>query len=363
LGNVFDLQNRITRAIIAGISVKLTQPDEERLAKLPPVNSESYLAYLRGLFHWEKGWSQKEEVEAAIRMFEQATALDPEFALAHARLAIAYTLRHMSHPSSDLAAKAFVAAKTSLSIEPNLAEAHLARGRVADEILDSPQEAAIQDIKRALELNPHLSDAHLLLGWTYSEIGLFEQSVSELNAGLAVDPHNFRGRFHLARVLLYQQKFDEAFLYYQRSPDFPPNMLWEKVLILFYRGQRMAAHKLLNELQEKLPDNPDFASTHAILLAVEGEREQAEKEIRHAVRNGNDGRHFHHAEYNIASAYALMGNNLEALRWLRRTAEHRLTPYPLFERDPNLDNLRSDHDFKTWLGEMKSLWERRRAGL
>jgi hypothetical protein len=51
------------------------------------------------------------------------------------------------------------------------------------------------------------------------------------------------------------------------------------------------------------------------------------------------------------------------LHWLRRTAEHRLTPYPLFERDPNLDNLRSDPDFKTWLGEMKSLWERRRASL
>src|SRR5262245_13515123 len=45
------------------------------------------------------------------------------------------------------------------------------------------------------------------------------------------------------------------------------------------------------------------------------------------------------------------------------TVEHRFPCYPLFERDPNLNNLRDDPDFKTWLAEMKSLWERRRASL
>jgi serine/threonine protein kinase/Flp pilus assembly protein TadD len=363
LGDLLALQNLITRAIIAGIRVKLTRPDENRLATVPPINSEAYLAYLKGLFHWEKGWSQKEEVESAIRMFEQATALDPEFALAHARVALACSLRYLGQPSPDLATRAFAAAKTSLSLDPKLPEAYLARGRVAEEILESPQEAAIQDFKRALELNPNLPDAHFILASTYLHIGLLDQALSELKSTLQLDPYFYRARFYLARVFLYQQKFDEAFVYYQRSPEFPPNMLWEKVLLLFYRGQRMAAYELLDELQKKQPDNPDFPSAHAILLAVEGEKGQAEKEIRRAVQNGNGGRHFHHTEYNIASAYALMGNHQEALRWLRRTAEHRLTPYPLFERDPNLDNLRSDPEFKTWLGEMKSLWERRRSSL
>ncbi len=58
-----------------------------------------------------------------------------------------------------------------------------------------------------------------------------------------------------------------------------------------------------------------------------------------------------------------MGKRDAALQWLRRTAEDRLPCYPLFERDPNLNNLRNDPKFKTWLGAMKSLWERRRAGL
>jgi hypothetical protein len=82
------------------------------------------------------------------------------------------------------------------------------------------------------------------------------------------------------------------------------------------------------------------------------------------VGSGPGGRyHFHHAEYNIASAYALMGDPQQALQWLRRTAEHRLTCYPLFERDPNLNNLRTNPEFETWLAEMKSVWERRCASL
>jgi hypothetical protein len=112
-----------------------------------------------------------------------------------------------------------------------------------------------------------------------------------------------------------------------------------------------------------LPDNEDVASTYAILLAADGKNEQAEEQIGLAIRRGEGRGHFHQAEYNIASAYALMGKHREALHWLRKTAEDRITCYPLFAGDPNLNNLRGDPEFQTWLGEMKSLWERRRAAL
>jgi hypothetical protein len=91
--------------------------------------------------------------------------------------------------------------------------------------------------------------------------------------------------------------------------------------------------------------------------------QEAEEQIGFAIQSGKRRHNFKFAEYNIASVYALMGEHQQALQWLHRAAEHRFPCYPLFERDPNLNNLRTDPDFKAWLDEMKSQWERRRANL
>jgi hypothetical protein len=73
--------------------------------------------------------------------------------------------------------------------------------------------------------------------------------------------------------------------------------------------------------------------------------------------------HFHHAEYDIGTAYATMGEKAEALSWLRRAAADGFPCYPLFRKDPLLDPLRTDPAFKAFLEEMKADWERRRSTL
>jgi adenylate cyclase len=238
----------------------------------------------------------------------------------------------------------------------------VARGFV-NALHDVPVETVVQDFHRAAMLSPNLPEVHWRLGSSYLYAGLFDEALSELNKVLALDPHNYRARYYVARVHHYQQRYDEALLDYERSPDFRPGNLWEKVLVLFHHGEKAAAHELLGELRRKLSDNADMASTDAVLLAAEGKNPQAEEQIRLAVRIGGPPGHFYIAEYNIGSAYALMGNHQEALRWLRTAAKHRFPCYPLFERDPNLNNLRDDPEFKAWLREIKSLWEHNRSSL
>jgi serine/threonine protein kinase len=362
LDDVLSLQNRIARAVIAGVRVKLTPPDEQSLRSVPSVNSEAYQAYLRGIYYWEQGLARTEQNDAAIREFERATVLSPEFALGYARLALAYAYKDESNPSQELATKAVVAAKMSLSLDPNLAEAYMARGRIAT-IRHFPLGNEIPDFRKALALNPNLAQAHFYLGTVYLQVGLLDKALSEMNAVSALDPYFLPARNYVALIHLYQQRYDEALMDYQRSPDFPPGLLWQKVLILFHRGEKAAAYELISELGRKLPDNENVASTYAVLLAAEGKKEPAEEQIGLAIRTGERRHNFKFAEYNIASAYALMGDRRQALQWLRRTEEHRLSCYPLFAGDPNLDNLRSDPDFKAWLAEMKALWEQRRASL
>ena len=85
---------------------------------------------------------------------------------------------------------------------------------------------------------------------------------------------------------------------------------------------------------------------------------EAEDAIQHAIESGNGYGHFHHSTYNIASAYALMNNPEQAIKWLELTADDGFPCYPLFENDANLNSLRKDGRFITFMAKLKQEWER-----
>ena len=101
------------------------------------------------------------------------------------------------------------------------------------------------------------------------------------------------------------------------------------------------------------------ASVEAIAAAMAGDVASAERTIATAVENGKGFGHFHHAAYDIGSAYALLGRSAEAVRWLRTAAENGFPCYPLYAKDPNLDRIRSDRDFSAFLGRLRAEWEKR----
>jgi hypothetical protein len=100
-----------------------------------------------------------------------------------------------------------------------------------------------------------------------------------------------------------------------------------------------------------------------MLLAKAGRESEAQDVIGHAIEIGGSFQHFHHTTYNIASAYALMGNNDKALEWLQFTADDGFPCYPYFEKDTNLNGLRSDERFNKMMAGMKQQWEHYRATL
>jgi hypothetical protein len=96
----------------------------------------------------------------------------------------------------------------------------------------------------------------------------------------------------------------------------------------------------------------------AILHAKAGRARAAEKDIARAVQVGEGFGHFHHTAHYIASAYALLRQPGPAVEWLRRAADDGFPCYPLFEKDPNLDNLRQDLGFMALMADLKAQWER-----
>jgi len=106
-----------------------------------------------------------------------------------------------------------------------------------------------------------------------------------------------------------------------------------------------------------------LTSMEALLAASAGDERKAEEKIKRAAEIGKNYDHFHHTAYAIASAYALMNKPEPAMKWLQLAADDGFPCYPLFERDPNLDHLRHDQHFITFIAKLKEQWEHYKATL
>ena len=107
----------------------------------------------------------------------------------------------------------------------------------------------------------------------------------------------------------------------------------------------------------------DLVALRAVVFAKQGDARRAEADIQSAIEKGKGFVHFHHTQYNIASAYALLRQPRASVDWLHRAAAEGLPCYPLFVSDHNLDNIRGAPAFVAFLREQKAQWERRRATL
>jgi len=363
LRDALALQSEIAQAVIRQIQVKLTPQEQRRLARARPVNPTAYDDYLRGRFYANR--QNKADNETAIKTLERAVATDPTFAAAHAELAQAYVWRFFLFTPGEKQweEKAFVAVEKSLSLDPDSATAHLARGRLLWTPANHfPHEQAIQEYRRALTLNPSLDEAHNQLALVYSHIGAFERALQELQSAVAVNPTNNLAQFRIGETLVFQGKYEQALTALRKSPREANPVLLTSVtaMALLHLGRRDEAATLVEEFLRDYPGNTNvglFTGIQSLLAALAGEEHEAEGKIRSAIEEGKGFGHFHHTAYNIACAYAVLKKTEPALKWLQAAADGGFPCYPLFERDPYLDHLRKDPRFIALMGKLKEQWE------
>ena len=207
LRDILTLQNEVARAVTEKIQIKLTPEEQMRLTRARPINPAAYDYFLRGRFHLSR--QTKAENETAIEMFDSAVATDPNFAAAWAELAQACVWRFFlfTPDEKQWEEKAFVAVEKALSLDPDLAEAHLARGRLLWTPSNHfPHDKAIQEYRRALALNPNLDEARNQLALVYGHVGLFDEALQELEKAVAINPSNTLARFRIGETFLFQGK-------------------------------------------------------------------------------------------------------------------------------------------------------------
>jgi TolB-like protein/class 3 adenylate cyclase len=363
VANIVQLQNEVALAIANAISLKLTPNEKARLASGRIVIPEAYESYLQGKSLISDTDSAK-NIDGGIALLEKAVFLDPKFAEAYAALADSYHTKayFFSAGDAELDRQAEKALAQALELDPDLPAANLVRaGLFWRPSSGFPHEETILGIRRALAIAPNFGDAHFFLGVVYFHVGLIEESRQEFIRARQLLPDDPGGKAHLGLIALFQGRYAEAAAALQANlPGIPRSFGEYNIACAFlYSGDVNAAQMRIENIKEKFEDEGGLLiATRALLLAVAGDKKAAHEKIEEALKAGEGFGHFHHTTYAVASAYSIMNEPDDAMKWLTYTAENGYPNLAWFQRDPNLETLRKDPRFAELVQKMTPRFER-----
>jgi serine/threonine protein kinase/Tfp pilus assembly protein PilF len=220
--DVFSLQEQTALKIAGSLNLKLTPQEQQAIQHRYTQNTQAYDAYLRGHALVEH-FDQPEKLEAARGFFEDALKSDPNYAPALAGLAWVegQIYRNIdANPSHLLLAEQF--AQRALTLDPQLAEAHLALGTVLTDKYDYAGGA--REFRTATELDPDNSHAWDSLSWALAYEQPPEAVAAEKAAreALRLQPVFFGAYYHLGRALYLQQRYPEAIAAFEHAREINP---------------------------------------------------------------------------------------------------------------------------------------------
>src|SRR5438477_8760585 len=224
--DIFAVESEIAKTIADTLQVKLTGSEKQMIAAQPTTDTTAYELYHKGRSLWER--RSGDNIPKAISFYEQAIARDPNYALAYAGLAQAYILLpfYAGADRRDASSKAKDAALKALRLDSNLAEAHLALGKVLffSEI-DLP--GALREYKRAIELQPNDATAHHWLGNdTLTALGRFEEAIAQGKRAVELDPLSIVINVDLGETFYYARRYDEAARQMRKALEIDPTSFY-----------------------------------------------------------------------------------------------------------------------------------------
>ena len=338
--NLVALQNDIARDVADKLKVKLSGADEQRLAKNYTENTEAYKLYLQGRFYRNK--STGDNNRKAIELFNQAIAIDPNYALAYAGIADAYPLLSFAEPQQVMS-KAREAALKALSLDNNLAEAHVALARV---LLDYDYDfaAAEREYKAAIEVNPNYAGTHTRYGLLLTRFGRHEEAFAKHRQALEIEPLSLINNRDYGESLILARRYDEAMTQLKKTLELDADFLAAHVSLGFVyqmKGNYAESVEERAKVQE-LRGNPQPRAQIRESFAKGG----WEGFLRNQIENRKTS---NQTAYMTATLHAALGEKDKAFAELNRSYENREFFMTLLKVDPRLDPLRDDPRFQELL--------------
>ena len=190
LADSLGLQGELAAEIAEALRVTLTPDEKARVETKPTENSEAYVFYLHASQIARNPDTLLEDFKKAEQFYVQAVTLDPNFALAHARLASTCgQIYHFYEPLDTWKTKARAQAELALRLQPNLAEAHLAIGQYYYWI-DQDYERALAEFGAAAALSPSDGEVGELIASVQRRQGKWQESLETFERTHKLDPQN-----------------------------------------------------------------------------------------------------------------------------------------------------------------------------
>jgi TolB-like protein len=355
MSDIFTIQDTVAQRVASRLRLQLDASQQAQLTKRYTSNPIAYEFYLKGLYAYDQRITGSEAttqaLKKAIELFKSATDADPNFALAHARLAYCYArlavFQEPLQPAWVERTKEEI--NRAQELDPNLAETHLVRFQLLYSEFEGYQpEAAVREAQLANRLDP--SVGHTELSYLYQHLGLEDLAVRELARAYDIDPTSDSLKASFRTLYEVQSKYDE-YAANQSVRRVGRSEVW----YFLGKGQLEQAQKAMDEWSAKTPTHVELSAMKAVLLARKGDFRAAEALIpiilgKHPAKDPL----YHHAAYDIACVYALEGKSAEAVHWLKEAADTGFHLYPRYVRDANLNRIRQAPEFIKFLAEMKA---------
>jgi len=346
LTDIFAVESDIAKTIADTLQAKLTGSEKTAISKEPTANTEAYELYHKGRSLWEKRTG--DNIPKAIAYYEQAIARDPNYALAYAGLSSAYILSpfYAGADRRDTSPKAKEAALKALRLDPNLAEAHLALGKVLF-FSEIDLAGAMREYKRAIELKPNDAGAHHWYGNdALAALGQFDEAIAEGRRSVELDPLSIVINADLGQTLYYAHRYDESARQLRKTLEIDPTSFYTHYTLgIALQGKGDPSGAIIEyETAKQLSDNPLVSTLCAAAKAQAGDKDAA---LRMLTELDKISQHREVLGYWRALLYLSLNKKEEALRWLEQSfAERDGSNINWIKVDPLLDSLHGDPRFE-----------------
>jgi eukaryotic-like serine/threonine-protein kinase len=335
------IQEEMARTIAEKLRLRLTGAQEQRLAKRATENSEAYQLYLNGEFYMRKNGI--EYFRKALDYYNQAIALDANFALAYVGRAASYQVlagNSVLDPK-EANAKAKAAAQRALELDETLADAHVVLASIKTDEWDWA--GVEQEFTRAIELNPNWAFAHSTYAWYLSGVGRHAEALAEIKRAQELDPLLITFLADEGFHLWLARRYDESIQKLLQTIKLEPEASRAHVLLGFtYESNGMYA-EAISEHQKAMSLAGETTSELCYLgyaFAKSGQRNRA-LSILNQLKKTKE----YISPYELATLYLGLEEKGEALALLEKAyAAHDLQMQYL-KVDPHLDSIRSESRF------------------
>ena len=316
MADVFEVQDEIARKIAEALRITLTPQEQAALSEKPTDNLQAYDLYLRGKSYARRLTQQ--DLEFALQMFESAVGLDSKFALAYAGIANVCAQHHYRHGSgSGWLERARDAAEQAVSLQPQLPEAHVARGWVF--YANKQYAEAVSEARLAIVQKPDCEGVYYMLGRALFAAGRYQEIADIADQAVEISGTDYNIYVPILNALRAMGKTDAL------------------------RHMNMRRAEALEAHLREVPDDARARMQLAITFASLDRPDDASREASFAMMlRPNEPT----VLYNAACTFCMLDKKAEAMDALAKAYKAGFTDAVWARRDPDLTLLHAEPEFE-----------------